>query len=266
MLTSCRNTGHTNGSLETDSICINETTHLFADTAAPACNLRVNLAYATHARRPGEADSLNTYFINVALGEKYDNLPPQEAVAKYARQYASDYRNDLEPTYAEDLKEDDSKGVDAWYSYYRNIESRVQCSSNRLLVYCVKYEEYTGGAHGIYARQYYNIDLHSLSPIRLTDVLIPDCEEELSSLLWQQLAADHQSTRQELEDDMGYGSTGPLVPTENFYLDPLSRQLTFQYNVYEIAPYSTGDTSISLPIEAVEHLLTDYGHTLLDNR
>ena len=74
MLTSCRNTGHTNGSLETDSICINETTHLFADTAAPACNLRVNLAYATHARRPGEADSLNTYFINVALGEKYDNL------------------------------------------------------------------------------------------------------------------------------------------------------------------------------------------------
>ena len=77
----------------------------------------------------------------------------------------------------------------------------------------------------------------------------------LTQLLWQQLIEEnHVSTRQEIED-LGYGSTGELEPTENFYLTP--KGITFYYNIYEIAPYVMGPTQITLPYESIQHLLND---------
>ena len=40
--------------------------------------------------------------------------------------------------------------IGAWYSYYKGIESHVQLYEKDLLVYRVDYNEYTGGAHGMY--------------------------------------------------------------------------------------------------------------------
>ena len=46
ILTSCDNKkNQNNGALEFDSIPLNVTEHLFGDTAKPACNLVINLAY-----------------------------------------------------------------------------------------------------------------------------------------------------------------------------------------------------------------------------
>ena len=71
------------------------------------------------------------------------------------------------------------------------------------------------------------------------------------------------STRQEVED-LGYGSTGELEPTENFYLTP--QGITFYYNIYEIAPYVMGPTSITLPYERIQHLLNDENEFLNELR
>ena len=115
--------------------------------------------------------------------------------------------------------------------------------------------EYTGGAHGIYMDSYLNLDLRTLTPVRLDDLFAPDYEEALTDLLWNQLMADNQvATRQELED-LGYGSTGELTPTENFRIG--EKGLTFHYNVYEIAPYVMGGIDIELPYEIMSHLLND---------
>lgn len=56
-------------------------------------------------------------------------------------------------------------------------------------------------------------------------------------------------TRAELED-MGYGSTGEIAPTENFYLD--KDGVTFYYNVYDITPYAMG------PVNSI-HTVSDVG-------
>ena len=99
-----------------------------------------------------------------------------------------------------------------------------------------------------------NMDLHTLTPIRLDDLFVEEYREALTDLLWNQLMADHQvSTRQELEE-MGYATTGELEPTDNFYLG--KEGITFYYNVYEIAPYVMGPTAITLPYEMMTHLLT----------
>ena len=148
---SCGNTMNKNaGALEFDSIQVNETAHLFGDTAKPACNLIINLAYASQSSDGKMKDSLNTYFLSACFGEKYMGMTPEEAVKKYTEKYVGDYRKDLEPMYRKDEQDKENAGeIGAWYSYYKGIESHVQLYTGHLLVYRIDYNEYTGGAHGI---------------------------------------------------------------------------------------------------------------------
>lgn len=252
---SCGNIMNKNtGALKFDSIAVNETTHLFGDTAKPSSNLIINFTYATQSSDVKLKDSLNSFFLSLCFGDKYRTLTPQEAVEKYKETYVTNYRNDLEPMYKKDEQEPENKeSMLSWYSYYKTIESQVQFYQKDLLVYRTRYDEFTGGAHGVYNTTFLNIDLNSLEPIRLEDLFIPDYKEALTDLLWNQLMADnHVTTHQELED-MGYATTGDLEPTENFYLN--EEGITFYYNIYDITPYVMGPVKISLPYEAVQQIL-----------
>ena len=252
---SCGNNLNKNaGALEFDSIQVNETNHLFGDTAQPACNLTISFEYAARSSDNKLKDSLNTYFLSACFGDKYMMMTPEEAVKRYAEKYAADYRKDLEPMYKKDKEDkEDGASMEAWYSYYKGIESHVQLYVKHLLVYRIDYNEYTGGAHGIYMSTFLNMDLRTLAPIRLDDLFVSDYKEALTDLLWNQLMADNKATtRQELED-MGYATTGDLEPTENFYLG--KEGITFYYNVYDIAPYVMGAVKITLPYEMLQHLL-----------
>lgn len=254
---SCGNTVNKNaGALEFDSIQVNETVHLFGDTAKPACNIVIDFTYASKSSDVRLKDSLNTYFLSLCFGDKYMTMTPEEAVKKYTEKYISDYRGDLEPMYKKDEQDkEDESSIGAWYSYYKYIRSHVQLYTKHLLVYRYRYEEFTGGAHGIYMTTFLNMDLRTLAPLRLDDLFVSDYEEPLTDLLWNQLMADNKvATRQELED-MGYATTGELAPTENFYLS--KEGITFYYNVYDIAPYVMGPVQITLPYEMVQHLLSD---------
>lgn len=254
---SCGNIMNKNtGTLEFDSIQVNETAHLFGDTAKPACNLVINFAYAVQSSDVKLKDSLNTFFLSACFGDKYMTMAPEEAVKRYTEKYVNDYLKDLEPMYQKDEQEkEDNATMGAWYSYYKGIEGHVQLYIKDLLIYRVDYNEYTGGAHGIYSSTFLNMDLRTLSPIRLDDLFVSDYEEALTDLLWNQLMADNKvATHQELED-MGYATAGDLKPTENFYLS--KEGITFYYNVYEIAPYVMGPVKITLPYEVMQHLLSD---------
>lgn len=254
---SCGNIMNKNtGTLEFDSIQVNETAHLFGDTAKPACNLVINFAYAVQSSDVKLKDSLNTFFLSACFGDKYMTMAPEEAVKRYTEKYVNDYLKDLEPMYQKDEQEkEDNATMGAWYSYYKGIEGHVQRYIKDLLIYRIDYNEYTGGAHGIYSSTFLNMDLRTLSPIRLDDLFVSEYEEALTDLLWNQLMADNKvATHQELED-MGYATTGDLKPTENFYLS--KEGITFYYNVYEIAPYVMGPIKITLPYEVMQHLLSD---------
>ncbi len=253
-LFSCGNiVNKSTGALEFDSIQINRTTHLFGDTAKPACNLILHLAYVTQSSDESFKERVNQILISAALGKKYGIMYPSEAARQYAEDYEQDYRNDLEPMYLKDAQEEGIYDIGSWYAYYKHLESHIQRYARNLLVYQIDYEEYTGGAHGIYMTTFLNLNLQTLTPIRLEDLFVKNYQEELTDLLWNQLMADNRvTTRQELED-MGYASTGDLEPTENFALGKTG--ITFYYNVYEIAPYVMGSTQITLPYESIAHLL-----------
>lgn len=242
------------GALQFDSIQVNETAHLFNDTAKPSCNLIINMAYPVKSSDNRLKDSLNTHFISACFGDKYIGEKPKEAIKQYTENYISEYRRDLEPMYTEDERDkEDERSIGAWYSYYKEIESHVQLYEKNLLVYRIDYNEYTGGAHGIYMTNYLNMDLSQMRSLCLDDIFAGDYKDALTDLIWNQLMADNKVTSHEALEEMGYASTGDITPTENFYLS--KEGITFYYNVYDITPYSMGPVKVTIPFPMIEHLL-----------
>lgn len=252
LLTACRSGGEGVEKPEFDRVVVNTTEHLFGDSAKPACHISINMAYVKLASTDEMVDSLNTFILRNVLGFKYRHMQPEEAAKIYAESYVEDYRKDLEPTYAIDEKNSEAE-VEAWYSYYRNVEGNVERYKKNILTYRAYYDEYTGGLHGIYMTHYINIDLRTLSLLTLDDIFAGDYSETLTDLLWEQLMKDnHVTTHKELEE-MGYATGSALAPTQNFYLD--REGITFYYNVYDIAPYIVGPVTICLPWETIKSLI-----------
>lgn len=242
------------GELEFDSIQVNQTAHLFNDSAKPACNIVLNFAYPVKSSDNALKDSLNAYFISACFGDKYIGEKPAEVIKLYAQNYIEEYRHDIEPMYNEEKKNaEDGTSVGEWYSYYKSIESHVQLYQKDLLVYRIDYNEYTGGAHGMYTTTFLNMDLTLMRPLRLNNIFIGEYKEALTDLIWNQLMADNKVTTHEALEDLGYGSTGDIAPTENFYLS--KEGISFYYNVYDITPYAMGPVKVTIPFSMMEHLL-----------
>lgn len=256
-LFSCHNSGNKNiGKLEFDSLRVNKTAHLFNDSEKPACNLIINFAYPIKSSDKSLKDSLISYFITSCFGEKYVSEDPKKVIDLYTTNYVKDYLHDLEPMYKEDKKDkDNDSSIGAWYSYYKNIETHVQHYDKSLLVYRINLNEYTGGAHGIYSTTFLNFDLTKKRPIRLDELFIDEYKEALTDLIWNQLMAENRVTNHDELEDLGYGSTGDITPSENFYLS--KNGITFYYNVYEITPYAMGPVKVTIPYSMMETLLTD---------
>lgn len=249
------------GNFEFEHIQINKTAYLFGDTTKPGTNIIIDFTYINKSSDNALKDSLNHSFLSACFGEKYINDNINEIVEYYTLNYINEYRQDLEPMFLEDLKnKEQSQTMASWYSYYKGIESKVMFYEKNLLIYRVDYNEYTGGAHGMYMSTFLNFDLKNMHQLTLDDLFIGNYYDTLSDILWTQLMANQKvSTRTELED-MGYGSTGDLVPIENFYLS--KEGITFYYNVYEFTPYVMGAIEIKLPFGAIEHVLSN--HPIID--
>ncbi|KAA6317682.1 hypothetical protein EZS27_032198, partial [termite gut metagenome] len=203
------------------------------------------------------SDTLNNYFITACFGSEYTKEKSiEDVVNRYAKTYTENYRKDTEPIFLQDNKNREvENGTKEWYFYTENVVSKVQFYEGDLLVYRVDKDSYNGGAHGIHLTYFLNIDLTKSSPLGLNDIFKGDNYKELlTDLLWNQLMADNRVTTHEELEEMGYGTTGDLVPSENFYLD--KGGITFYYNVYEFAPYVMGPVEIRLPYELIERMIT----------
>lgn len=243
------------GNLTFDSICINETAHLFSDTAKPACNLVITFTYPVKSSDAMLQDSLTAALLSACLEDQFIGLTPADAVKEFVQSYVSNYRNNIEPMYTEDKnKQPDESDNSTWYSYYKTIKSSVQFYEKSLLVYRIYCDEFTGGAHGMYTETFLNIDLNTMRPLHLNDLFVEEYREALTELIWRQLMhANNVTTRAELEE-LGYGSTGEIAPTENFFLQ--KEGITFYYNVYDITPYSMGPVQVHIPFDMMTNLLS----------
>jgi len=239
-----------------DSVWVKETSHLFNDVKKPACSLDIKLTYITNASSKAALDSMNNILLFTCLGNGYSGKSPKVALTQFKADYVKGYKNDVEQFYLQDLKNNPQNGVNsAWYNYTKRVKAHHILNQDGVLVYRIDSYDYTGGAHGNGTSLFLNFDLVTGKPIHLKDLFKGGYESVLTGLLLEQLKKDNKVTSEAELEELGYFITEPLSPTENFALS--EDGFTFYYNVFEIAPYVMGPTTIKLPFSAVKSILKD---------
>jgi hypothetical protein len=138
--------------------------------------------------------------------------------------------------------------------WYMNVSGEVVRNDSAFLVIRIQSESYTGGAHGVHNFQFMNFNPINGETVALEDIFIEGFEEPLN-----RLALNAFRDARNLAPN-----TDPRAEGFSFYNDRyynpdnfavLKDEILFYFNYYEIAPYSAGPTTISIPLEDLEDLL-----------
>ncbi|MEN8273784.1 DUF3298 domain-containing protein [Acinetobacter seifertii] len=100
--------------------------------------------------------------------------------------------------------------------------------------------EYSGGAHGISTFEDYVFDLKSKKRIGLKDIVVTGKMNALKDELWKQY--EYWCQEKDMEP---YISKEDFKVSENFYINQ-SGGITFDFQIYELAPYVLGPVSLEL--------------------
>lgn len=198
-------------------------------------------------------DDARARLVNDAIQQRlFDTtgLSMKQAVDSFIQQYTTNYVKDMTPLYREDRYDEKRK---KWYEYSYTIQTKVETGLNDAIVYRIDSEVYEGGAHSIKQQQIINFNAENGKPIKLTDLFVKGYEYPLEDLLLEQLYRHtHAHSLDELHDK-GYLLTMDIFIPKNFVLG--EDGITFVYNPYEIAPYETGNTELTLSYSDLEKLL-----------
>ena len=141
------------------------------------------------------------------------------------------------------------------YSYYSNVTTERM--DNHVLSALQVNSIYSGGAHPNYAQIAYNLDLSNQTVLSLSDVILPNTEDELKQRVLDELSGRFGG----LENSGLYPDYAEIVSssfepsklTSNWYFTENS--LVIYFNCYDIAPYAAGIIKISLPYETLGEIL-----------
>ena len=220
---------------------------LTADKDAPSCKVTLNVAYAK-----GDQPEIDKNMNQAIVQELFDmeGLSIQQAADSFATRYTQEYKKNLAPLYAQDKSDSEKR---AWYEYHYTIDTHTQGGRNGAVVYLVDVDYYEGGAHGIKQQLVMNFNAKTGERMTLKDVFVPGFEVRLSELLLDKLMELTGVNSIEELRAKNYLYAMDMYPSDNFILG--DDEITFIYNMYEIAPYSVGKTEISLSYSDVEDLL-----------
>jgi len=149
-------------------------------------------------------------------------------------------------------KEEGYEPRDIDYEYVINTE--VHYGNNRDIIgHFINMYQYTGGAHGGTFITCRNLRLEDGSVVTLDDYFKPGYEDVLLPVLEKKLLEYAECSSRDKLDEHGYFSNEPMFVSPNFEI----RQDTidFIYNQYDIAPYSTGITTLSVANDEIRSIL-----------
>lgn len=178
-------------------------------------------------------------------GKEYAGMDIQDGFDMYSDNLLKEYRETSLPAVEEFVREtgEAPAGMDWEYS----IDARFSGTAIGTVSYTVTKYEYTGGAHGLQTTTAYLFDSRSGEIVSEEDIFAKGYGPELSSLLTAHAADGYENP----EDLVLFVDN--IEPNGNFYAD--ADGITYIYNPYEIAPYSSDTITITVPWKELEGLL-----------
>lgn len=238
--------------IQFDSIQVDKTYHLLDNPDNPNCNLQLSFTFPAKYTDNEILKKIQQQFVYSYFGETYENLSPQEAVAKYTEDYLKNYK-DLEPEFKTELEKKDERPVGAWFSYYEMSSDKIEYNQNDILSYTIKFENYTGGAHGSHSYNNHVINLKNGNVLTEEDIFVENYQDQLAQIIIDKIAALHKVENPKDLENIGFFSVEEIFPNGNFLVD--GKGITYTFNEYEIAAYVVGATNVFLPYEEIQILL-----------
>ena len=198
--------------------------------------LLIDFHYLTFkAQNKQVTDSLNKFVIQ-QLG--YDSLPKNVVPTNYFKEYAKAFKQEFMGLIADSIME--------YIGYEKTLQIEVAYQSENRIGLSANGYLYTAGAHGIGSTLFANINTQNGRKISTSD-----CFKNTESIRINAekiFRSNLGITANASLNEAGFWfDNDKFTLTENFLLKDSS--VTFFYNVYEIAPYSNGPTSIEVPIQ-----------------
>lgn len=139
-------------------------------------------------------------------------------------------------------------------NYEYVINTNITYGNNSDIIgHFINYYQYSGGAHGGTLITCRNYRLKDGSLVTTDNYFKPGYEERLIPVLDSLLLIEAGCNSREELDEHGYFSNEPMFVPENFEI----RQdtIAFFFNQYDIAPYSTGITTLMVPENDIRDII-----------
>lgn len=135
-----------------------------------------------------------------------------------------------------------------WSSY---LQAKIREQHDNLVLIELSSYLYTGGAHGMPGRGFINYDRKLAKPLNLKDMLLPGQE----AAFWKLAEQAHKRwlAANKLDQDPDYAKTWPFERTANIGLG--YGAMLLKYDVYSIAPYSSGHPELHIPYPQLNGIL-----------
>ncbi|QLF92874.1 DUF3298 domain-containing protein [Pseudomonas sp. ABC1] len=141
-----------------------------------------------------------------------------------------------------------AKAEPGWSSY---LQAKVRQSHGDLVIIELSSYLFTGGAHGMPGRGFINYDLKQHREIQLENVLLPGQEKAF----WEKAADAHWKWLA----DNGFARDDDFIQFWPFQRTPhvalLKEGVLLKYDVYAIAPYSSGHPELLIPYGQLQGIL-----------
>lgn len=213
---------------------------------SPQCKVNMTILYMNDTTQKAKV-------VNDAIERKLFGVygvPMREAANLFADRYMADFVKTLKPLYGAD-RNDDAKR--SWYEYRYNILTETRKGRKGVTVYVINSEYYEGGVHGIEQQFAMNFDAESGRHLTLSDVFINGYEKRLNGILLSAIEKKFGAKDITELHELGYLRSTDIFAPENFVLG--KKNITFIYNVYEIAPYDRGRTELEISYSDIYDLL-----------
>ncbi len=231
--------------VETEQIAVEETTYLNA-SKEDSLYIHFEIEYPTSLENNNVLVPIQQSLVTNLFGEPYAHTSIHDAIQQVLTTYQTEYirNNEILIDELETSNEDSEEHEIAHWSFSEEeiLTGRIMNVENNILSYGIEQYVYTGGAHGVSNRYFYNYDLQTGDLLTEEDIFVTNYQETLTSLLRQNLVAQNPET-QVIEDlaQTEY-DVEKIVPNNNFYFTP--EGIIYVFNPYEIAPYAYGETEI----------------------
>lgn len=209
-----------------------------ADQFNAECNVSCAFEYVTGGVSQELKDKINATIIAThILYDEADGLTDvPTACERWVAATLEGYAADIEG-FSDDFDEDDAWMFD--FEYSRTGRFGDACKSRHLQTYNATYNEYTGGAHGLYSVVSDVYDLTTGEIISEDDLFASGFQPGIGKLL----AAALETYLADNDADQEVIFSSP-EPNGNFSVS--ATHVTWIYNPYEIAPYALGPIELSV--------------------